>query len=157
MTPMARGESKWVLGIYRRMPRWLSALAVRLLMPKHVIGVVSVVINEERQVLVLKHTYGRPEWRLPGGLLEHGEEPQHTAVRELEEEACCIGRAHGVIDAVQSPYTFDIAVRIMLVEERPFQPSPEISERKWIGEDQLGILPETQRRFVREALKRGLS
>ena len=37
-------------------------------------------------MLLVKHTYGRLNWELPGGGSEPGEAPEGTAARELVEE-----------------------------------------------------------------------
>lgn len=41
----------------------------------------------------------RNEWELPGGKLDQGEQPEQTAVREMQEE---LGFATEVVDIVQS-------------------------------------------------------
>jgi 8-oxo-dGTP pyrophosphatase MutT (NUDIX family) len=38
------------------------------------------------QVLLVRHTYGRPEWDLPGGTMRRHEAPAATARREMHEE-----------------------------------------------------------------------
>lgn len=38
------------------------------------------------RVLLVRHGYGLRRWSLPGGVVEPGETPQQTAVRETREE-----------------------------------------------------------------------
>ncbi|MDH6215743.1 8-oxo-dGTP diphosphatase [Streptomyces pseudovenezuelae] len=47
----------------------------------------AVCVRDE-QILLARWTdrYGRPEWTLPGGGMEHGEDPYDTVLREVEEE-----------------------------------------------------------------------
>jgi 8-oxo-dGTP pyrophosphatase MutT (NUDIX family) len=67
--------------------RWLLAVAVRLLVPRHYVGAVGAIFNEAGQVLVMEHVF-RPHfpWGLPGGWVERGEDPAETVRREVEEE-----------------------------------------------------------------------
>lgn len=49
------------------------------------VGVRTLVINEQGQVLLVKHTY-MPEWHFPGGGVFKGEPARLAAIRELCEE-----------------------------------------------------------------------
>jgi len=49
------------------------------------IGAAAVIIDDGR-VLLVKHTYGRLNWELPGGVAEANESAEETAVREVREE-----------------------------------------------------------------------
>jgi 8-oxo-dGTP pyrophosphatase MutT (NUDIX family) len=51
----------------------------------HVRGVKCVLTDGDR-VLLVRHTYGRTEWDLPGGGIHRGEEPAAAARREMQEE-----------------------------------------------------------------------
>lgn len=54
----------------------------------HVYGVKTVVLNERREVLLIRHSYAKQEqWMLPGGGVGRGETPEAAAVREVREEA----------------------------------------------------------------------
>lgn len=50
------------------------------------IGAAAVVIGDEGGVLLVKQTYGRLNWELPGGAAEAGESPDETVLREVREE-----------------------------------------------------------------------
>ena len=47
---------------------------------------VKCVITDGDYVLLVRHTYGRPGWDLPGGRIERSEPPLETARREMAEE-----------------------------------------------------------------------
>lgn len=73
----------------RRYPplRWLLALGVRLVVPRHYVGAVGVIFNSAGQVLLIEHVFrAHFPWGLPGGWVEHGESPAETVKREVEEE-----------------------------------------------------------------------
>ncbi|MBV9416653.1 MAG: NUDIX domain-containing protein, partial [Solirubrobacterales bacterium] len=43
----------------------------------------------EREVLLVRHTYGRRSWDLPGGTVRRRELPVDAARREMQEELGC--------------------------------------------------------------------
>ena len=49
-------------------------------------GCSAVVRNAAGSVLLVRHSYGRGNWALPGGGVQRGEDPAATVVRELAEE-----------------------------------------------------------------------
>jgi len=50
------------------------------------VGAAAFIVDSEGRVLLVKHTYGRLNWELPGGIGEVDESPCETAVREVKEE-----------------------------------------------------------------------
>ncbi|MDU0200884.1 NUDIX hydrolase [Paenibacillus sp. MAH-36] len=54
-------------------------------MPK-LIGAAAVILDSEGKVLLVKHSYGKNNWDLPGGKAEEDESAQETAKREVHEE-----------------------------------------------------------------------
>jgi 8-oxo-dGTP diphosphatase len=50
-----------------------------------VVGVKCVVLNDDN-VLLVRHTYGRRNWDLPGGTVKRREDPRDAARREMKEE-----------------------------------------------------------------------
>jgi RimJ/RimL family protein N-acetyltransferase/8-oxo-dGTP pyrophosphatase MutT (NUDIX family) len=50
------------------------------------IGAAAVIVDEKGKILLVKHTYGRMNWELPGGGAEVNESPVETALREVREE-----------------------------------------------------------------------
>ena len=69
-------------------PIWLQWRIVWLLVPKFMVGAVAVILNDQGQILIFRHTYRKDHpWGLPGGWLDHDEESFDTIVRELREEA----------------------------------------------------------------------
>jgi 8-oxo-dGTP diphosphatase len=50
------------------------------------LGAATVILNTAGHVLLVKHTYGRLNWELPGGYAEADESIITTAIREVREE-----------------------------------------------------------------------
>ena len=49
-------------------------------------GSAAFILNADRHVLLVKHSYGALNWELPGGASEADESPVDTALRETREE-----------------------------------------------------------------------
>jgi 8-oxo-dGTP pyrophosphatase MutT (NUDIX family) len=52
-------------------------------------SVVVIAFDESDRVLLVRHSYGRPGWSLPGGGMNRDERPERAAVREIGEELGC--------------------------------------------------------------------
>ena len=63
----------------------LRRLVWRLFGPR-TIGVRGLVVDEEGRVLLVRHTYGKPTWHLPGGGVKRRESLVQALARELREE-----------------------------------------------------------------------
>jgi ADP-ribose pyrophosphatase YjhB (NUDIX family) len=50
------------------------------------VGAACAILDERGDVLLVRHSYGRLNWELPGGAAEFGEAPSDAARRELLEE-----------------------------------------------------------------------
>ena len=75
-------------GLQRFPPlRWILRLAVKLLAPRNLVGVVGVVFDQGGRVLLAEHVFRTDfAWGLQGGWLERGEDPTQAIQREIEEE-----------------------------------------------------------------------
>lgn len=54
--------------------------------PERRLGAAAVILDADCRVLLVRHTYGRLNWELPGGASEPGESIVDTALREVREE-----------------------------------------------------------------------
>ncbi len=52
--------------------------------PKHIVSAATIVINEQREILLIKGP--RRGWEMPGGQVEEGESLKEAAIRETKEE-----------------------------------------------------------------------
>ena len=74
--------------IWKRIPsRWRLKI-IRASQRKFTASVAVIITNPEGKVLLLEHVL-RPGsgWGIPGGFIEHGEQPESAARREIREEA----------------------------------------------------------------------
>jgi 8-oxo-dGTP diphosphatase len=55
-------------------------------MARKQLGAAAVIFDGDGQVLLVKHSYGRLNWELPGGGAEEHESLEETARREVREE-----------------------------------------------------------------------
>ena len=109
-------------------------------LPRHVIGVAAVVIDDDGRVLtVRRHT--PPRWELPGGALEVGETLHEGVVREVREE---VGldvepvRLTGIYQNMAlGPTALVFWCHRIGGQERP---SPEITDWRWVRRDELPAL-----------------
>jgi 8-oxo-dGDP phosphatase len=104
------------------------------------VGVIAV--DDQGRVLVLqqyRHPPGYLLWEPPAGLLDvPGENPWHTAQRELYEEGHCRAADWRVlVDLMTSPGMTDEAVRIYLAHDLTEVPAPE----RHVGEHEEADMP----------------
>ena len=125
--------------------------AIRLVVRRHRIGVVMVVMNEEEQVLMLRHVFHPyTPWGLPGGWLNHQESPAEGVLRELKEETGLTAVLNTIILADQQPNPPHLGIAYLgYLKGGSLQLSSEIVEAGWFSIDELPspLLP-----FHRDAL-----
>jgi len=147
-----------------RLPVWLRRALIRcayvglrtywfLVRPK-VTGVKCLVTHDD-EFLLVRHTYGRPVWDLPGGTVRRGEAPIDAARREMHEE---LGRRieHwenlGDLFATVDHHSDTLHVfRTRLGDRRLDIDLTELAEADWFRRDQL---PPDLGRFVETILAR---
>lgn len=109
-------------------------------MMNKLIGAASIILNHEEKILLVRHSYGRCNWDLPGGKSEDKESAEETAKREVHEEIglnVMIERLAGVY--YDPEYDMHHFVFIAKHEEnaKPTPSSPEILECGYFSIDDL--------------------
>ncbi|HLD17200.1 MAG TPA: NUDIX domain-containing protein [Coxiellaceae bacterium] len=117
------------------------------------LGARAIVINQNKQVLLVKHTY-QPHWYIPGGGVKKGESTKTAILRELKEE---VG-----LTTLEEPMLFGIYHHLYLkVNDYPVVyivkkfslteiSSPEIEDTGWFDYAALPEMtsPGTRRRLA---------
>jgi 8-oxo-dGTP diphosphatase len=73
--------------IWKRLPGSLRLKIIRVTQKKFTASVGVIITNADEKILLLEHIL-RPGsgWGIPGGFIEHGEQPDQAVHRELREE-----------------------------------------------------------------------
>jgi len=74
--------------------------------PIILVGSVTVIVNDEGEILLQERTYPKGTWGLPGGLMELGETTEETARREVFEETSLIVDQLQFINVYSGPEYF---------------------------------------------------
>lgn len=77
----------FVGGLWKRLPYRIRLRIIRVTQKKFTASVAVIITNRQGKVLLLEHLL-RPGsgWGIPGGFIEHGEQPEAAARREIREE-----------------------------------------------------------------------
>lgn len=104
-------------------------------------GAAAVVFDARGRVLLVRHTYGRLNWELPGGQSEHGESVVDTALRELREETGLRASADRLTGMYYEPeidaHHFVFLCRPVEPDADPVPISAEISDCGYWPADEL--------------------
>ncbi len=112
---------------------------ITLFAPRQRVGVVVVLENEAKQVLMLNHVF-HPDapWGLPGGWLGRDEDPAVGALRELKEETGLSAEIVAPVLLSHEPRPAHIGIAYLA---RPISAeitlSAEIIEARWVNKDDL--------------------
>lgn len=125
----------------------------RLTRPRFSAGVVGVLLNPLGEILLVEHVYhSYPQWGLPGGYVDRGEDPRDTIARELREEL----ELHvevGALLALELSHGDHLDVAYLCRTDEPVgRLCSELLDFRWIAPAQLPDLRTFQRKAIQEAL-----
>lgn len=127
-----------LLRIWRISPLWVHTLAARLFRPRFRVAVAALVFDEQRRILLFKHTYRKLAWGIPVGGLEYGEQPEQGVIREFFEESGMTIEAERLLLADSSRYDRHISlIYLCKIVSGEFKESYEVSEIKYFDVDDL--------------------
>jgi len=104
------------------------------------IGAAAVILDSEGKVLLVKHSYGKNNWDLPGGKGEDNESAEETAKREVLEE---VGLEVQIeeLTGVYYEASYDMHHFVFIAKngnnQMPQPSSPEILECRYCSIDEL--------------------
>jgi ADP-ribose pyrophosphatase YjhB (NUDIX family) len=124
--------------------RFMTAAHERFL-----VGVVGIGVDERGRVLLARHTFGSPRWRLLGGFIARAERLEDALRREIEEETGLSVEIGPLLEAAAGYRWARIelvyAYRLAGGAERL---SGEISELRWFPPDELPDVRADQRGLI---------
>ncbi len=129
---------------------------IKLVVPRHRVGVALVALDNEERVFMLKHVFHpQAPWGLPAGWLNRNENPSHGILRELYEETGLTAKLGPPISIGYHPEAKHIGI-VYLGEIEPGELclSHEIIAAKWFS---LTGLPDKILPFTQESIDTAVS
>ncbi|GGD91324.1 NUDIX hydrolase [Paenibacillus nasutitermitis] len=109
-------------------------------MSNKLMGSASVISDSEGRILLVKHSYGKNNWDLPGGKAEVNESVQETAKREVLEETGLdveVGQLTGIYYDPDYDMHHFVFISNNKNNQIPEPSSPEILECRYCSMDDL--------------------
>lgn len=125
-----------------------------LFQTRFLVGVTGVIFNDQKEILLFKHTYRSHSWSLPGGYLTMGEHPREGLEREIKEES---GLIVSVDESVKTRTDrnfarLDLCYSGLLIDG-DFVPTHEVSEYGFFSLENLPLLRSNQLFLIELATK----
>ncbi len=83
--PNRTSQRRLLYRVWSHLPVALRRRVVHVAMPVFTMGVCAVILDTQRRLLLVHHTYRPQAWGLPGGFARAHEQPAATLVREVRE------------------------------------------------------------------------
>ena len=133
---------RFLLQLWRRVPRLIRRWIVRLVAPSYTIGAACVIERDDGALLLVRVVY-RDGWGLPGGLVNRREDIDACAQREVREETGLavdlVGEPAVVVDA--RPQRVDVIYKARPADgadpDAVWPRSPEVRDVRWFPANAL--------------------
>ena len=145
-----------LLKIWKKLhlPQPVQLFLMRRANDQFLIGVTGVIFNDKNQVLLLKHTYRKVEWSLPGGYLKGNEHPKSGLAREILEETAFKVKIIKIIQT-QTDHQGRLDMSYFgFYEKGKFVPNAEVTEYIFADPNKLPPLIDDQYEQIKEGLDR---
>jgi len=118
-------------------------------LPKKRMGSGALFLNEQGQLLLVNPTY-KPQWEIPGGIVEENESPREACIREVKEELgivlveprlLCVDYTHAQPERTES-LMFIFWGGVLTESEIALirLPVDELSEYRFVASDEISLL-----------------
>ena len=149
---------KLLVALWNHAPRSVRRLGVRLTQPRFTVTAGAVVQDASGRVLLLKHRFRAGSgWGIPGGFINHKEQPEEALQRELREEIGLELESASIafVRTLRRPNQIEIIFRCR-TKDGAHPRSVEIKSAEWCDLEALPKeLSQDQRRLIQRALKTG--
>ena len=127
------------------LPKWIRGRILRFINCKYIVGVLAIITDDDRKVLLFRHTYIKnTPWGLPGGAAKF-EDLREALQRELEEESSFLIEVHHLIGIAQFEGKQIDFLFASSIKEGNFKPSDEVDGFSFFSLDELpDIVPRHQ-------------
>lgn len=136
------------------LPKNLQLFIMRFFQDQFLVGVIGIILNDNKEILLFKHSYRSHAWSLPGGYLKSGEHPREALEREIKEES---GLIVSIDESLKTRTDRDTArlemCYIGVLIGGDFTPTSEVSEYGFFSQSKLPLLRKNQVFLIDEALK----
>lgn len=135
------------------LPVSLQLFAMRFFQDQFLVGVTGIILNEQKEILLFKHTYRSHSWSLPGGYLKSGEHPREALEREIKEESGLVVSVDESLKTRTDRETarLDLCYTGILIGG-DFTPTHEVSEYGFFTQENLPLLRSNQVFLINEVL-----
>lgn len=118
---------------------------MRIFQDQFLVGVTGIILNENQEVLLFKHTYRQTAWSLPGGYIKSKEHPFEALEREVMEESGFVVSADEQLKIRTDRETSRLDVTIVgKYIGGEFNPSHEVSEYGFFAFVNLPLISKRQ-------------
>jgi ADP-ribose pyrophosphatase YjhB (NUDIX family) len=145
-----------VANAVRRVPLLikLGYYLYRFIQPKYTLGVVGLVFNEKREILLVEHVFHpKLPWGLPGGWVGFNEDPMLAVTRELKEELDLDVRITQIVKVERTQYHHVDMAFLCDASNVPALMTAELLGFRWFPVEQLPRMHKFHYHAIHHALE----
>jgi ADP-ribose pyrophosphatase YjhB (NUDIX family) len=141
---------RYLLNIWREFPFGLQLFITGFVRPRYRVAVAAIIFDEGSRILLCEHTYRKfNPWGLPGGGLEHQENPEDGIMREVREETGLDVQVERLLHAERAPNNNHLSlIYLCRIYGGAFKPNYEISQTRFFRLDALPNLLPAERALI---------